>query len=77
MATYKDAVEWIAVNDAAGDTPEGMEWDEAEQVVRCLTTVCLVADVFGKDQDAVSTDVLKVRGFRKPRSKNDKREQGA
>ncbi len=69
MATYKDAIHWIAMNDAAGDTPEGMAWDEAEQAVRTLTTVCLVADVFNKNQDAVAGDVLKARGFRKERNK--------
>ena len=67
MASYRIAVEWIALNDGAGDTPNGMAWSAAHDDVSGLVTVCLVADVFGKDQDLVADDVLRARGFRKPR----------
>jgi hypothetical protein len=67
MASYKDAVQWIAINDGAGDTPGWMKWDDALPAVDGLVTVCLVADVFDRDQDQVAADVLRARGFRKPR----------
>jgi hypothetical protein len=69
VATYRDAIEWIAANDGAGDTPEGMEWEPAFAVVDGQVTVCLVADVFNKDQAAVASEVLRARGFRKPRER--------
>lgn len=68
MATYRDAIEWIAANDGAGDTPDGMEWSAALDLVAGQVTVCLVADVFNKDQAVVAADVLRARGFRKPRA---------
>lgn len=67
MATYASAVEWIAHNDGAGDTPEGMPWGDALDIVKDQVTTCLVADVFGKEQVKVGEDVLLLRGFRKPR----------
>ena len=67
MAIYREAVQWIADNDSAGDTPATMTWAEAFAGVDGLVSVCLVADVFGKDQDTVAADVLRARGFRKPR----------
>lgn len=68
MASYKEAVAWIASNDGAGDTPEGMDYAAAHDDVRSMISVCLVADVWGKIQDEVAVDVLKVRGFKKPRT---------
>jgi len=68
MAIYRDAIQWIADNDSAGDTPTNLTWTEAFAGVDGLVTVCLVADVFGKDQDTVAADVLHARGFRKPRA---------
>lgn len=67
MASYREAVQWIAHNDGAGDTPATMTWAEAFDAVDGLVTVCLVADVFSKDQETVAADVLRARGFRKPR----------
>lgn len=69
MASYKDAVQWIALNDSAADTPEGMSWEEAFPGVDGLVTICMAADLFGKDQHTVAEDVLRARGFRKPRAK--------
>mgnify|MGYP001501951607 CR=1 FL=1 len=67
MATYTNAIWWVANNDGAGDTPASMAWEDAFAVVRNQTTACLLADVFAKDQDTVAGDVLKQRGFRAPR----------
>jgi hypothetical protein len=44
-----------------------MSWAEAFDQVDGLVTVCLVADVFNKDQATVAADVLRARGFKKPR----------
>lgn len=69
MASYKVAVQWIAQNDSSGGTPSSMTWDEAFAGVDNLVTVCLVADVFNKPEAMVAEDVLRARGFRKPRTK--------
>jgi len=68
MASYKEAVAWIAANDGAGDTREGMDYAAAHGDVRCMISVYLVADVWGKVQDEVAIDVLRERGFKKPRA---------
>lgn len=67
MATYQDAVSWIAANDAAGDTPEGMEYTEAYSIVHGMISLCLVVDLWEKEQGVVAVDVLRKRGFKKPR----------
>lgn len=67
MARYQEAVEWIALNDAAGDTPEGMPLEDAFHEVRWIISVALVSDIFGKERDKVALDVLKERGFAIPR----------
>jgi hypothetical protein len=67
MATYAAAIEWIALNDGAGDTPEGMSWDEALDIAQHMVTAVMVADVFDKDQQKVGEDILRLRGFKKPR----------
>jgi hypothetical protein len=68
MATYKNAINWIAANDGAGDTPADFPWEQAIRSVEGLVTVGLVADVFGVEQRVVAEDVLRARGFRKPRT---------
>jgi len=68
MATYADAIRWIADNDGAGDTPTSMSWEEAHEIVYGQVTVCLVADVFQKDQHVIASDVLRQRGLRAPRA---------
>lgn len=67
MATYRDSIEWIAENDGAADTPRKLTFVEAFDVVDGLVTICLVSDVFDKDPTQVAVDVLKARGFKKPR----------
>jgi hypothetical protein len=67
MATYKNAIRWIALNDAAGDTPDGASWDTAFEVVKDMISVCMVTDLWHKEQSTVAEDVLRARGFRKPR----------
>jgi hypothetical protein len=55
MATkgYKFAVGWIAVEDEPTDLdPESVKY---------MISVCLVADLFGKNVEAVANDVIKVR----------------
>lgn len=67
MASYAQAVQWIALNDSPADTPTGMEAEAAFDSVRNLLSVCLVADVWGIDQQQVAIDVLKARGIKVPR----------
>lgn len=52
-ASYRDAIDFIAQND------EPAEQDE--EMVSCLTTVVLVASIFGTDTDRVARDVVRLR----------------
>jgi len=52
--SYHTAVQWIANEDSPGDN------DDIE-TLRGYLTVCLVADLFGKDQDKVAKDVYEAR----------------
>jgi len=52
-ASYKRAVEWIAMND------EGMETDVG--VVSMLASVAMVADLWGKDEVTVAKAILRLR----------------
>lgn len=67
MASYKEAVSWIANEDAPGDTPAGMDFAEAVEVLDGIMTVAMVADLWGKDTHKVAVDVVKARGFKMPR----------
>ncbi|CAM5564009.1 hypothetical protein [Eoetvoesiella caeni] len=67
MASYKDAVHWIADEEAPADTPEGMDFAEAVAVLDGNVTVVMVGDLWGKSSYQVAIDVIKVRGFRMPR----------
>jgi hypothetical protein len=51
MASYKEAIAWMALND---DT----EW--AENGDPQSVTAALVADIFGKDDEKVRTDLCKM-----------------
>ena len=53
-ASYRLAVEWVALNDAAGD-------DDPPEILSGLVTVGLVADLFGVDPARVARDVIRVR----------------
>jgi hypothetical protein len=53
MARYADAIEWVAYNDEPDD-------DDASSIAEYITTA-LVADVFGKDADAVAHDIARQR----------------
>jgi len=53
-ASYREAVRWIADNDAPAD-------DEPVDVLAGYTTVLLVADVFGREAEDVARDVWRVR----------------
>ena len=52
-ASYRDAIDWITQND---DT----EWlhDEGDDLIPSVTA-CLVADVFGRTAEEVTTDLRK------------------
>lgn len=50
-ASYREAVRWIAAND---DTDDLMNGHDAYPV-----TVCLVADLFGKETEKVAADVVR------------------
>lgn len=67
MASYHTAVQWIAANDAAGDTPPDLDFTKAYEAVNGNISVVLVADVFNKPESQVALDVLKARGFSKPK----------
>lgn len=67
MAKYSDAIDWIAHNDSGDDTPPDMSWADAFDEIRYMLTVVMTADVFGKSGDIVAEDVLKERGFKKPK----------
>lgn len=53
-ASYRDAVDWIARNDALGD-------DEGVEELRGYISVVLIADIFGADAVRVATDVKRLR----------------
>jgi len=55
-ASYREAVQWIASNDAPGD-------DDALEVeaVRGYISTCLVADLFGVEAERVARDVVRAR----------------
>ena len=57
-ASYRDAIDWIAQNDSAGD-------DDAYEPerVRELVSSVLVADIFGVESERVGRDVVKRREY--------------
>jgi hypothetical protein len=59
--SYKRAIEWIALNDGAGD-------DDAldTEAVGNLVSSVLVADIFEVDSDKVGQDVVKLRKTLQP-----------
>lgn len=63
MASYRTAIQWIAANDGDGD-PDRL--DAAS--IASVTTVLLVADLFGKDEATVAKAVVAAR------KRNDKGE---
>lgn len=56
-ASYRDAVDFIAMNDNAGDGEAALE--EAEVIG--YASVLLVASIFGVEQDRVARDVVRLR----------------
>ena len=61
MATYKHAIEWIAEVD---DT----EWVHDPESNPSVTA-CLVADLFGKEEDQVRADIRKALNRMKARER--------
>jgi hypothetical protein len=54
VVRYKDAITWIANEDAPAD-------DDPPDVLAGYLTVCLVADLFGKENKKVAHDVFQLR----------------
>ncbi len=52
-ASYRFGVEWIALNDEPGEMDS--------EVVSGLISTCLLADLFGKDQEKVAADIIQFR----------------
>lgn len=52
-ASYRKGIEWIALND------EALETDP--EVVSSLPSVCMLADLFGKDPAEVAKAVVRFR----------------
>ncbi len=55
-ASYRQAVAWVAENDAAGEE-DALDADS----VSGLTTTCLVADLFGVEPEKVAKAVVRYR----------------
>jgi hypothetical protein len=55
-ANYRDAISWIACNDDA-DGPDALSFE----AVRGHASVCLIADLFGVEQERVARDVVRYR----------------
>lgn len=55
-ASYREAIEWIALNDGAGDPG----WLDEESVSNQVT-VCLIADLFDKKQEEIGKAVVTYR----------------
>ena len=53
-ASYREAVQWIAFNDNAGN-------GDTQEEVAMYITVLLIADIFDVEPDKVASDVCKVR----------------
>lgn len=67
MVSYKNLVEWIAIEEAVADTPASMSFEEALDMVSGYMTTTMVADVCLKHPREVAADIVKVRGFKAPR----------
>jgi hypothetical protein len=55
-ASYREAIEWIAINDSSGEDT-AMDAEEVQHLV----TSALVADLFEVDQFKIGKDVVRKR----------------
>jgi hypothetical protein len=55
-ANYRDAIAWIACNDDAGG-PDALDL----KTVQGYSSVFLIADLFGVEQERVARDVVRYR----------------
>jgi len=55
-ASYREAIRWIAANDAPGD-PDALDPNATSHLV----TSCLVADLFGLPDERVGRDIVRER----------------
>lgn len=66
-ASYREAIDWIARNDNAGDDmpleiyPDAEANAEIRGAIRGYISTSLVADLFGVDTDRVARDVVRAR----------------
>lgn len=51
-ASYREACQWIALNDSAGDDDDD---------VQGFVTTALIADLFGVSDEKVAADVIRLR----------------
>lgn len=54
-ASYREGVEWIALNDSAGEDAYN------EEAIAGFISTCLLADLFGVEREKVATDIVKFR----------------
>ena len=55
-ASYRAAIEWVALNDSAADD-DALDAEVAGQLI----TAALVADIFGVTSEKVGRDIVRVR----------------
>jgi len=55
-ASYRHAIRWIAINDEPGESGESDVYNVESQI-----STLLVADIFGKEPEAVAKAILAVR----------------
>lgn len=67
-ASYRDAVDWIANNDSAGD-PDALDAEAAGSLVSAV----LVADIFEVPSDKVGADIVRRRRKLFPPKDNTRR----
>ena len=51
---YREAVEWIALNDNSG-------YGDNEEDVASYMTTHLISDIFGKPEEELAADIMRVR----------------
>lgn len=60
-ASYRAAIEWIAMNDSAADDTAADDQVEAERNAAYYVSSVLIADLFGVAPERIGADVMRVR----------------
>jgi hypothetical protein len=55
-ASYREAVEWIALNDSLGDAAV-----DTRDTIAGFISVCIIADIFDVSRGRVADDVMRYR----------------